>query len=75
MAFSISDVRDDTSALSDAMTAKYLGYAVDSCQMGNYTAMINGLIDVGPHIYCSKQRREILNTFSTFDIRFVVLFS
>ncbi|EFX79248.1 hypothetical protein DAPPUDRAFT_225204 [Daphnia pulex] len=40
------NVRDDTSALSDAMTAKYLGYAVDSCQMGNYTAMINGLIDI-----------------------------
>jgi len=40
------NVRDDTSALSDAMTTKYLGYAIDSCQMGNYTAMINGLIDI-----------------------------
>ncbi|KZS07851.1 Carboxylic ester hydrolase [Daphnia magna] len=39
-------VRDDTSALSDALISKYLGYAVDSCQMGNYTAMINGLIDI-----------------------------
>ncbi len=31
------------------MTTKYLGYAVDSCQMGNYTAMIPGLIDVSFH--------------------------
>ena len=42
----ILGVRDDTGALSDALTTKFLGYAVDSCQMGNYTTMIPGLIDV-----------------------------
>ena len=26
-------IRDDTGALSDALTTKYLGYDVDSCQM------------------------------------------
>ncbi|KAI9562248.1 hypothetical protein GHT06_013213 [Daphnia sinensis] len=39
-------IRDDTSALSDALITKYLGYAVDSCQMGNLTVMLPGLIDI-----------------------------
>ena len=42
----ILGIRDDTGALSDALTTKYLGYAVDSCQMGNLTVMLPGLIDV-----------------------------
>ena len=29
------------------MTKKYLGYAIEAGQMGNWTAMIPGLIDVG----------------------------
>lgn len=53
------DVRDDTSALSDAMISKYLGYAVDSCQMGNYTVMINGLIDVGPYLLYTTEKGSL----------------
>jgi hypothetical protein len=46
-------IRDDTSALSDALTTKYLGYAVDSCQMGNLTVMLPGLIDVSSNLRIS----------------------
>jgi len=37
---------DESGALSEAMTKKYLGYALDGGLMGNWTAMIPGLIDV-----------------------------
>lgn len=46
-----SGIRDDTGALGDALTTKYLGYAVDSCQMGNFTVMIPGLVDVIIYYY------------------------
>jgi len=39
-------IRDDTGALADALTEKYLGYAVEQGQMGNLTVMIPGLIDL-----------------------------
>jgi acetylcholinesterase len=51
--FLILGIRDDTSALSDALTTKYLGYAVDSCQMGNLTVMLPGLIDVSSNLRIS----------------------
>jgi acetylcholinesterase len=51
--FLILGIRDDTSALSDALTTKYLGYAVDSCQMGNLTVMLPGLIDVSSNFRIS----------------------
>lgn len=60
----ISGVRDDTSALSDALISKYLGYAVDSCQMGNYTAMIPGLIDVNPQLGFLQQRKSYVLSVS-----------
>ncbi|XP_046647801.1 neuroligin-4, Y-linked-like [Daphnia pulicaria] len=44
-------IRDDTGALSDALTTKYLGYAVDSCQMGNFTVMIPGLVDIAGTLF------------------------
>ncbi|KAI9562247.1 hypothetical protein GHT06_013212 [Daphnia sinensis] len=44
--FGALGVRDDTGALADALTTKYLGYAIESCQMGNFTVMIPGLIDI-----------------------------
>jgi len=37
---------DESGALSEAMTKKYLGYALDQGLMGNWTAMIPGLIDM-----------------------------
>lgn len=39
-------INDDTGALAEVLTDKYLGYCVESGQMGNKTAMIPGLIDV-----------------------------
>lgn len=54
--FLILGIRDDTSALSDALTTKYLGYAVDSCQMGNLTVMLPGLIDVSSNLRISPQQ-------------------
>ncbi|KZS07855.1 Carboxylic ester hydrolase [Daphnia magna] len=44
-------IRDDTGALGDALTTKYLGYAVDSCQMGNFTVMIPGLVDIAGTLF------------------------
>jgi len=42
---------DESGALSEAMTKKYLGYALDQGLMGNWTAMIPGLIDVRDESY------------------------
>ena len=62
----ILGIRDDTGALGDALTTKYLGYAVDSCQMGNFTVMIPGLIDVN---MSTKKNTKAFDFNSLIDFR------
>lgn len=55
----LTGIRDDTGALADALTNKYLGYAVEQGQMGNLTVMIPGLIDV-------RKRLDITDSANQF---------